>query len=321
MMSRNASISLRCCLMGVMLLSVLGMWKSSQANEGGYAPQQIIVPTQEVKEFLDQRSRLDMIALRIAGAADSQCANRWRHPGFKTHKLRDYPRRLRRDWRGFGLKDPHILSVQQPDLRGQIQPGDQIIDSRGQPLDDNSLSLQIQLALGRLTLVRDGERMTVEGHWPQICYRPVRLTSSFGVEARTTPNAVELSRGLVNYTRSDDELAYAIAHELSHFMLDHSDILSAAREEGRLSQSLRRALETDADRGAVFLMHKAGYDLNAARSFIERSSVLRDVPMLGLSSHPSRSQRLNDISETIAAIHSTDIAEEPIGVFVSRFHR
>lgn len=298
-----------------LLLGLLPHASMANENVAGHA-HSIPVPSPEAADFLRLEDRLDEIALRVAMAADGQCANRWRHPGFKTHKLKDYPRSLRRELRNFAESDPDVLFVSHPDLVGQVRPRDRIIGSRGRPLEDSSQALQIQLALGRLNILRDGREITVTGNWPQLCYRPIHLTSSSAVKASTTPNGVELSLGLINYTRSDDELAYAIAHELSHFMLDHSRMLSQARDDGRLSPSFRRRLEMDADRGAVFLMHRAGYDVEGAVSFIDRSSLLRDFPLLGLSSHPRRSDRLADVRSAISELSRPDESAQTLASFV-----
>ena len=271
---------------------------------------------QDARDYLMLQARLDEIAMRIAVAADGQCANRWRPPGFKTHKVKDYPRALRRAVRPFAGSEPRVLAITDPQLHGLIRPGDLIIGAQGRPLDDDSQALQIQLALGRVNILRQGEEITVTGSWPQLCYRPVHLSSSMTVEARTMPNGVEVSQGLINYVRSDDELAYAIAHELSHFMLDHSRLLSEARDDRRLSASFRRSLETDADRGAVFLLHRAGYDVSGAIRFIGRSSVLRDFPLMGLSSHPRRSDRLTIVQNAIDDIFRGEGSYESIADFV-----
>ena len=276
------------------------------------------MPNGDILDFLKLQDRLDGVALRVANAAEGRCANRWRYPGFKTHKVTDYPRRMRRGAKSFAEKTPTVLATTSAHLRGQILPGDQIVDAQGRPLDDDSQALQIELALGRVNLSRAGEELTVTGTWPQLCYRPVHLTASQTVKASTTPNGVEVSKGLVEYVRSDDELAYAIAHELSHFMLDHSRRLAKARSEGRLSPSLRRNLEIDADRGAVFLMHRAGYDVRGALAFIDRSSVLRDFPLLGLSSHPRRSDRLSVVETAIEDIFRSQGSTQSVADFVGQ---
>lgn len=289
-----------CGVAGAIWIGLGPLSEPSWAKDVQYvASDSILAPHPEAGEFLTLQQGLDDIAVRLAMAAEGQCANRWRHPGFKTHKLKDYPRSMRRSLRQFAHSEPQILSVSNPALHGLLRAGDQVIGANGRQLDDNSQALQIQLALGRVNLLRDGREITVSSVWPQLCYRPVRLTTSMQVEARTTPNAVEVSQGLINYVRSEDELAYAIAHELSHFMLDHSRRLAEARNEARLSPSLRRKLEIDADRGAVFLMHRAGYDVRGALAFIDRSSLLRDFPLLGLSSHPRRSDRLSVVETAI----------------------
>jgi hypothetical protein len=256
-------------------------------------------PTPEVAQFLSETEHLEYLALRLANAADGKCANRWRHPGLTTHSRDDYPPALRRHVRRFAERSPTVRSVDAPALFNKVQPGDQLIGPDRKPLRADSQTLQAQLALGRMTVARGREVFNVTHDAPQICYRPVQVGRSIDVEARTEANRIVVSQGLLRFVKSEDELAFVIAHELSHFMLGHPQRLSAARRDRTLTASLRRQLETEADQAAIYLLYRAGLDPIAGRRFHERSSLLRDIPLLGFSSHPTRSDRIRDIDTAL----------------------
>jgi hypothetical protein len=253
--------------------------------------------------------------LRLADAAQGQCDNGWRHPGLTTHHVRNYPRALRRQVRGFAGRAPTVLRVSDPELARQIRPGDTLVGLDGRAVAATDIGLQPQLALGRMTVARGGQKIDIRTSRPRLCYRPVRVTRSQGVEARTTVDAVEISQGLISFSQNDSELAYALAHELSHFMLGHPQILADARRDGELGPSLRRALETEADRGAVYLMHRTGFASTAALSFMGRTSGLRDIPLFGLSSHPTRQTRMRDVRRAIDAVGTS--RSDTIAAFVA----
>ncbi|MEM7727799.1 MAG: M48 family metalloprotease [Pseudomonadota bacterium] len=268
-------------------------------------------PTPELARFVAITQRVERIARDISDAAGGECANRWRHPGMLTHTVKDYPRALRNAARNFAGREPSVLMVTDPALATTVQPGDVIIGPAGKAVASSSLSLQAQLALGRMTLRRAGETLTVRHVPEKICYRPVRIIRSLEPKARTKPDAIEISRSLVDFSRSESELAFVIAHEMSHFMLDHPRILASARKDGSLSPALRRRLEREADRGAFYLLSRSGYDPAAGLVFLERTGALRDIPLLGLSSHPTRQERLADGRKTIAFIASAADSPDP----------
>ncbi|MGB3456475.1 MAG: M48 family metalloprotease [Litorimonas sp.] len=273
------------------------------------------VLSQPMTEYLATTERLEDIALRLAGAAGGQCANGWRHPGVSTHSRADYPSELQAEASRLVGDIPIIRRVTDPALAGRIAPGDVLLGLDGAPAASGSLALQARLSTGRIIVATGGTERTVRHDWPRLCYRPVRIVPGWDVSARTTADAVELSRGLLRYVRTEDELAFALAHELSHFMLGHPQVLARARAEGRRRPALSRQLEEEADRGAVFLMARAGYATGAGLDFIERSSVLRDVPLFGLSSHPSRSSRLRKMRTTLGQLPPPD-ADLSIRAFV-----
>ena len=81
----------------------------------------------------------------------------------------------------------------------------------------------------------------------------VLLAADFPLAGTPGTGYVVLSRGLMRRLRNEGELAFVLAHELSHQILGHS--LSPD-----LSSDDRRELELEADRHAVAMIAVAGYD-------------------------------------------------------------
>ncbi len=97
-------------------------------------------------------------------------------------------------------------------------------------------------------------------------------------------------------TISDEELAFVIAHELAHHIAGHS-IADTDDEE------LAEQIEIEADRIALFLMARSGYDLNAARSLLTKI-VMSESFEEGGAFHPDVVKRLSSIEQTRAEIDS-----------------
>ncbi|MDB5840588.1 MAG: family peptidase [Herminiimonas sp.] len=123
---------------------------------------------------------------------------------------------------------------------------------------------------------------------------------------------------------TDDELAAVMGHEMAHALREHAreraseqslagvgiSIVSAVAGLGDLGQKgmeyaymgLRglpnsRSHETEADRIGVELAARAGYDPRAAVTLWQKmAQVGGDAPIKFLSTHPSREDRLSDLS-------------------------
>ena len=153
--------------------------------------------------------------------------------------------------------------------------------------------------------------------------------------AATRGNYVFVWTPLLNFVRSDGELAAVLSHEMGHVLAGHTDpnpveeskyilsgiagqigkgvvgsgggmglgagIAGMAIEEGLkavLVNPGRQQSEYDADQIGLFLMADAGYDPEEALTFWKRAA--RDPDLAGspidiLSSHPSSSSRLKQI--------------------------
>lgn len=109
----------------------------------------------------------------------------------------------------------------------------------------------------------------VTGQSPRIIIREDDTQSAF-----VLPNgAVVISRGLLASTSSEDEVAFVIAHEVSHIIARDQDRMGSVAELMGFSDPTSLQLgEIKADSSAVAFMKKAGYDPGASIGILKRLS-------------------------------------------------
>ncbi len=108
----------------------------------------------------------------------------------------------------------------------------------------------------------------------------VVITSSSGTFASTNGHRIQVARGFVEFAQNDSELAFVLAHEMSHILKGHRPVADL-----RLSY----AQEIEADHLGFQLLARAGYDPTGAIELLRRlqgsSSASAD------QAHPSFSAR------------------------------
>jgi hypothetical protein len=167
---------------------------------------------------------------------------------------------------------------------------------------------QLEEALARgpaeLAVLRGGRTLRLTLDSLPACPARVRLARSTQVNAFASERSVVMTTSMLNFVRSDDELAVVLGHELSHVILGHP----ATRDEDGILASLgikanaiwRR--EEQADRLGLRLMSAAGYRLSAAIPFWRRYLRRYDWFPQIFRSHPSLTARERIVREEIEAI-------------------
>jgi len=125
-------------------------------------------------------------------------------------------------------------------------------------------------------------------------------------------NKIVISSGLIDQIKYEDELAFVIAHEIAHHLLNHitkgatliisgqilGTILFSNEAGGYVMASLLRSLpsrqfETNADALAIKIVELAGYDLKKARYVLMRMAKLDpSIKSRILESHPAGVERI-----------------------------
>jgi Zn-dependent protease with chaperone function len=227
----------------------------------------------------------------------------------------------------FGLAEEPALVVVVPGsaaARAGLQEGDRIVSIGGQTVPravrgkvgtyarirqiEEHLLTRLEAGPVPIEYVRGGERRSAVLAPEMGCLSRVQIQSSPKLNARADGTYAQLTTGIVGFTRSDDELALVIAHEMAHNILSHKVRLKAQKVSRGLLQSFDgsaekiKATEAEADYLALYLLARAGFDINAAPGFWQRYSPHGLTQMLSGGTHPGRASRTAAAQKTIQEI-------------------
>ena len=153
--------------------------------------------------------------------------------------------------------------------------------------------------------------------------------------AWASPGQITVTSRLLEFMRSDDELAVVIGHELAHLTQGHlakgmgtsllGSVLGTVIEVatgvevlgnvtgGIVQTAFSRDFEREADYIGLRYTHRAGYDIAVAPGLWER--VATELPSRAaipwLSTHPSDPERMVRLQKTVAEIKAQDATIPP----------
>lgn len=150
------------------------------------------------------------------------------------------------------------------------------------------------------------------------CASRIQLVPGKAHNAGADGRTISLSTAVLRDVASDDELAFVIAHEMSHNILGHRDRLDAAGVARGLfsgmgrSASKVRQTEEEADYLALYLMTAAGYDPTDAASFCGRFEHAHGWGILADATHLNGAVRVAFVRLTAEEIASKRRAGLPV---------
>ena len=232
--------------------------------------------------------RVATIAWRIAVGSADICSVVQPLSGMVVHDLGQYTDRFRDGaaqlfggTRGIAIQgvvpgSPAALAALRPNDR-LLAIGDTMLDplpGDGDHMPMVRAAIDAAMAEGkaRAVLLRDCRRIEVDLAGVKGCASRVEIRASADYNGWADGVTAQLSSAMVDFTRDDDELAVVVAHEMAHNILRHRERLDAAGGgpgRGRTAQRVR-ATEMEADRLAVYLVARAGFDPDAAARFWDR---------------------------------------------------
>jgi Zn-dependent protease with chaperone function len=114
------------------------------------------------------------------------------------------------------------------------------------------------------------------------------------IYAYSNPRRIRITRGMVNFAADDSELAFVVAHELAHILLNDF-------EKYRIGD--RRPLDLAADQTGMRLAARAGYDPDKGARLLLRLadafSEIRNDP-----TYPSPQERYARLEQQIAEMRA-----------------
>jgi hypothetical protein len=185
----------------------------------------------------------------------------------------------------------------------------------------------------RLTVGRNDAAVALTVPLTYACAFGFELGNTDLVNAYADGHRILVTRGMMDYTRSDDELAYVLAKEMAHNILWHPSRQRMNATVGGIIDNLVRVhpdmstmvgtagvkpmptdFDTMADRLSLYLVARAGYDSDRAVAFWKKFAGQYPATMLNSYSalHPSTAQRIEAMEKTAALIRSKKATKKPL---------
>jgi hypothetical protein len=171
-----------------------------------------------------------------------------------------------------------------------------------------------------LTVEREGKQRDLNIPATRACGFGIELGNADLVNAYADGPRVLVTRGMLDVTKSDEELAYVLARTMAHNILEHpktqrnqatldsviDNLVRVNPDTAMLSGSggikpMPGNLDAAADRLAIFMLARAGYGIDGAPGFWKRFAASHPVTVANgfTASHPSTAARLTALELAI----------------------
>jgi hypothetical protein len=184
-----------------------------------------------------------------------------------------------------------------------------------------------------LTVDRNGDLRDVNVPVTRACAFGIELGNVDSINAYADGNRILVTRGLIAFTRSDNELAFVVAKSMAHNMLGHAAMQRNAATIGDIIDSLGSVhpdtsmligsggikampveLDTSADRLSLYLLARAGYDISDAATFWKRLHGTYPPTVLNgyTANHPSTAARVAALEKAEDEVKARRAAKKPL---------
>ncbi len=225
-----------------------------------------------------------------------------------------------------GIKRGDILAT----VEGQAMPEGANAERQAAAILGPMVGKRTSIKLG---LTRTGNNVNVTVPLTLACGFGIELGNADNVNAYADGRRVLLTRGMLNFVRNDGELAFVLAKELAHNALGHPSQQKMNATVGGIIDNLIRItpdasalggsggvrpmpqeLDAAADRLALYMLIRAGYNIDGAAAFWQRLATQypASVPNAYTAIHPSSAYRVDAINKASAEIKGKQAAKKPL---------
>jgi hypothetical protein len=184
------------------------------------------------------------------------------------------------------------------------------------------------------TIARNNIQSTIEVLPIEVCDYPIVLNESNAVNAFADGKTIAITKGMIRFAETDQELALVISHELAHNTMGHInkkmgnfalgsivDVLAAAYgidTQGTFGNmaagAYSKEFEAEADYVGLYIMAMAGMDIDNAASFWRRMAAEHPESIKSNygASHPSTPERFVGLEQTEEEIDAKRVANLPL---------
>lgn len=270
-------------------------------------------------------TRLVTIGRRLSKGGAGLCGGAVANPGWTIEDAEQFAPPLRAQVRtALKLGDyPTVVAVEPGSgaARGGLRVGDELlaVGSAAVPPDPSPRSTRARqeaiekdiataLAAGpaSVRVQRDGKALDLQIKPERGCTTEFLIGRGRGLRAASSNGTrVVVSAEIMDFALSDDELALVLAHEMAHNMLGHNRGAPAQRIAGADRSGARsKDREREADRWALYLMARAGFDPGVAPGFWRRWGPKASLGLLSDGSHPDWRDRVERAETEVARIQA-----------------
>jgi membrane-associated protease RseP (regulator of RpoE activity) len=184
-----------------------------------------------------------------------------------------------------------------------------------------------------MTIARNGNRQTLNVPVTRACAIRVDLGNSDNINSYADGTRVLVTRGMINFAQSDENLAYVLAKDIAHNVLGHSVTMRNNAAIGSIIDNLASVnpdlnmligtagmkpypldMEIAADNLALYMLARAGYSIDKYKSFWQRVYTQYPPSVLNgySATHPNATGRMAPIDRSVAEIKSKQNAKRPL---------
>ena len=189
--------------------------------------------------------------------------------------------------------------------RAGLLPGDRIISVNGTAIDapvsrfpyarmaqfEGLIENAIGSERATMNVRRRGSEVRVDMEREAGCPSWFQIVSRRPINAQADGRYVQIFSGMMDFAANDDELATIMAHELAH---------NVQRHIARKTPS--KQAEYEADRLGVWLMARAGYDVDAVVPFWTRFEKRTNAGIFADGTHPSPKKRIAAVAKAVSEV-------------------
>jgi Zn-dependent protease with chaperone function len=305
------------------------------------SPPPAVGVTDGIERYMQQRARVEAVGFRLRQAAARHCAKQkatkpelglivWSLANFENTDDRAHLKNA------FALSESVTVALAvdgAPAAAAGLREGSVVTHVNDEPVTTGKGGTERFIASSNAAArkgpvrmrLADGSDVTVTPE--TVCEFPTLLVRSPEINAAADGRVLAITSGLFDLTRSDDELALILGHELAHNVLGHLKKAATAKPSGILDAFLRTTIgtavaaattppfsvasEKEADYAGLYFMARAGYDITAAEAFWRRLNETARATSV-VKTHPSGPERLKGLQLTIAEIRAKQKANKPL---------
>lgn len=276
---------------------------------------QVVTAVNLQQKYLE---RLVNVAQPILTENVSFCPRTRPYYGVVTHSEETYSKHILPEVQSeLGLTEtPVIIHIvpDSPAARAGVEVGDIILDWTGKPIPAVTLrKLEIESHGRKTVTVKRGEDthdVTIETI--PACDYAVGLRNSDAINAYATGRSITVTTGMMDFTKTDEELAAIIGHELAHNTLGHIRKITTNYILSLGGTRYTRSFESEADYVGLYYAARAGYDIENVEDIWRRIGARHSRNIGRAKTHPTTPDRFLRLKATYEEIEKKRVSGRPL---------